>query len=126
MSVMLVIPPSLPTLSTVNLHPVTVLALAIFFSCALYLHLKNPLSSIPAIHWSAPFCRLYYLHIIYSNNRRQTVLDAHRNLNEDGVFRPVVRVGPNEVSIMTTEGIKTVFDGGFERPTWYHTFMNFR
>lgn len=45
--------------------------------------------------------------------------------NDDGRFRPIVRIGPNEVSIMATEGIKVVFDGGFERSPWYSVFSNF-
>ena len=125
MSVMIVYPAFLPFIPTIKLHPITLAVIALVVISILFLNLRNPLSRIPAAHWSAPFSRLYYLSVIYFNARRQTVLDAHRNQNGDEGFRPVIRVAPNEVSIMTTEGIKTVFDGGFERPTWYHAFMNF-
>lgn len=46
-------------------------------------------------------------------------------MKHDGEIVPLIRVGPNEVSIMTTQGIKTVYDGEFERTSHYTVFENF-
>ena len=46
-------------------------------------------------------------------------------MRRDGDFVPLIRIGPNEVSIMTTQGIKTVYEGGFERTSQYAAFQNF-
>ena len=51
--------------------------------------------------------------------------DAHLNHNGKGGFRPLVRVGPKEVSMMTSEGVRIVWGGDFERSSWYEVFTNF-
>ena len=52
-------------------------------------------------------------------------LKAHFNSEGFDSFQPLVRTGPNEVCVMSTEGIKMAFDGGFERSTWYHSFVKY-
>lgn len=90
---------------------------------AYYKHRTDPLSRVPSLHWSAPFSRVYILWQIYQNKRRYAHSDAH--WGEDGEVRPLVRVAPTEVSIMTIEGTKIVYDGGFERTSHYTVFQNF-
>ena len=90
---------------------------------ALYKHWTNPLARIPTIHWSAPFCRIYILWQVYQNRRRYAHYDAH--MKDGGKILPLIRVAPNEVSIMTIQGIRTVYDGGFERTLHYTAFQNF-
>ena len=89
---------------------------------ALYKHWTDPLARIPTIHWSASFSRCYILWQIYQNRRRYAHYDAHV---EHGEIRPVIRVAPNEVSIMTVQGIRIVYDGGFDRTSHYIAFQNF-
>jgi hypothetical protein len=38
---------------------------------------------------------------------------------------PVVRIGPNEVSINTMAAVKTVYGGGFDKHAWYSLFDNY-
>lgn len=96
---------------------------ASFALYAFYKHSTDPLSRIPTIHWSAPFSRCYIIWQIYQNRRRYAHYDAH--MKHVGGILPLIRVGPKEVSLMTTQGIKTVYDGGFERTSHYTAFENF-
>lgn len=87
--------------------------------------LRHPLSRIPSAHWSAKWCGWYNLYTKYAYNIRHVHYHAHLNQGNPDGFRPVVRTGVKEVSIMTAEGITTVFGGGFERSSWYSSFSNF-
>ena len=100
------------------LYSVALLALYAF-----YKHWTDPLARIPTIHWSAPFSRSYIIWQIYQNKRRYAHYDAH--MKRDAEILPLIRVGPNEISMLTTQGIKIVYDGGFERTLHYTVFRNF-
>lgn len=97
---------------------IALLALHTYYKCR-----TDPLAQIPPLHWSAPFSRIYILWRIYQNRRRYAHYDAHTS--HDGEILPLIRVAPNEVSIMTTQGTKIVYDGGFERTSHYTVFQNF-
>ena len=104
------------------------LASAIIPLTALYLiytHVTQPLSKIPPIHWSARFSSAHILYTKFFCGVRSTHYNAHLNRIPGGEFRPVLRVGPNEVSIMSIQGVETVFTGGYERGPWYDVFSNF-
>jgi hypothetical protein len=38
---------------------------------------------------------------------------------------PVIRLGPNELSINDVEGLRLVYGGGFEKGKWYSIFDNY-
>ncbi|SPQ26839.1 322ad217-00c0-4be7-8269-79ef246af42e [Thermothielavioides terrestris] len=84
-----------------------------------YPALLSPLSRVPSAHWSAPFSRLWILWIRFARRENRTLLSAHRRLG------PVVRVGPYELSINDTDSVRTVYQGGFEKPAWYSVFDNY-
>ncbi|KAM7202475.1 hypothetical protein V8F33_002695 [Rhypophila sp. PSN 637] len=79
----------------------------------------SPLASIPKAHWSAPFYRLWILSVRWNRRENKTLLALHQRLG------PVIRLGPNEVSINTIDGVRTVYQGGFEKPVWYSVFDNY-
>lgn len=97
----------------------------IAFAHSAYVALAGPLSGIPAIHWLARWSGYYNLYIKYFYSTRTTHYEAHLRMDKNISVRPIIRVGPNEVSIMSTEGIKTVWGAGFERSPWYTVFSNF-
>lgn len=109
---------------TLLFHHSLFVALVTFSFYIAYISYFHPLSRIPTLHWSVPLSRFYYLYTIFSHRRRITHLDAHNGRDGTPVLRPVIRVGPQEVSIMTTDGIKIAFEGGFERTSWYSAFKN--
>ena len=96
---------------------------ALFALYAFYKKRTDPLAPIPTIHWSAPFSRSYVIWQAYQNRRRYAHYDAH--MKHDGEILPVIRVAPNEISIMTIQGIRTVYDGGYDRTSHYTAFQNF-
>lgn len=99
------------------------LSIASLILHALYKHWVDPLARIPTVHWSAPYSRSYIIWQTFQNRRRYAHYDAH--MNHDGEIRPVIRVAPNEISIMTIQGVRTIYDGGFERTSHYTVFQNF-
>ena len=87
---------------------------------ALYKNWTDPLAPIPTIYCSAPFSRSYFIWQAYQNRRRYAHYDTH--VKHDGEILPIIRVAPNEISIMTIQGIRTVYDGGFDRTSHYTAF----
>jgi hypothetical protein len=98
---------------------VVVLLRAVYYNCL------SPLAKLPTIHWSARWTRCHLLYTKYFYSVRHAHYSAHLNPSGSHGFQPVVRTGPNEVSIMTTDGVQTVFGGGFDRSAWYDVFSNF-
>ncbi|KAJ5146150.1 uncharacterized protein N7515_000714 [Penicillium bovifimosum] len=104
--------------------------LGTFFLCSIILYfgvvlLRDPLSHVPPLHWSTPFSRLNQLYTTYYHDRHFANYDAHKEVPGKRKFRPVVRVGPNEVSLMTAAGVRTVYGGNFEKAAWYEVFSNY-
>lgn len=79
------------------------------------IRLRHPLSRIPSARWSAKWCGCYTLYTKYAGSIGPVHYHTHLNQDACDGFRPVIRTGLNEVSIMTAEGIRTVFGGSFER-----------
>ncbi len=80
----------------------------------------SSLSKIPNAHPLSAITPLWMLWIRYQDREIGTVDAAHEK------YGPVVRLGPNEVSISCVDaGIRTVHGGGFEKPRYYSFFMNY-
>jgi hypothetical protein len=104
---------------------ISVLALGFVFIFGLYKFIIypaviSPLSKIPNAHWSSPYSPLWILWVRFRLTENRVVHSAHLT------HGPVVRLGPNEISIGTIDGgVKTVFGGGFEKGDWYSVFDNY-
>lgn len=80
----------------------------------------SPLSKIPAAHFTASWSPLWILWIRFSRTEVQTIHRAHVK------FGPIVRLGPNEVSVNCVDGgLRTVYAGGFEKWAFYDQFDNY-
>ena len=74
----------------------------------------SPLSAVPSAHVTVVFSRLWLLQVRYRKCENKARLDTHRRLG------PVVRVGPEELSINCIEnGIRTVYGTNFDKDEWY-------
>ncbi|KAH8884622.1 cytochrome P450 [Thozetella sp. PMI_491] len=93
--------------------------LLLAYRCLAYPCFFSPLASIPNAHWSAPLSRLWILRVRFARRENRTLAEAHRRLG------PVVRVGPRELSVHGVDGVRTVYQGGFEKPVWYAVFDNY-
>lgn len=91
----------------------------------LYKHLigpywLSPLARIPNAHWSSPVSDKW---IEWRRNAGEEVLTIYALHQKHG---PVVRLGPNEMSVNSINGLKTVYTGAFEKHPWYgEFFINF-
>jgi hypothetical protein len=104
--------------------PFAKLAVALLFIYVIYRYLVFPclissLARIPNAHYSAPFSRLWILWIRYTHRENRTLHAAHRRLG------PIIRIGPNELSIDDIDFVRIVYQGGFEKPDWYSVFDNY-
>lgn len=91
----------------------------------LYFRSSDGLSHIPPIHWSAKWAPWDLLWTKYVGSTKLRYYAAHLDHNGKGGFRPLVRVAPHHVSIMTSEGIRVVWGANLERSSWYEVFSNF-
>jgi hypothetical protein len=77
----------------------------------------SPLASIPNAHFTSSISPAWILWIRYTRQENRTVLAAHEK------YGPVVRLGPNDISVCSIDGgLRTVYGGGFEKPDWYQGF----
>ncbi|GME22621.1 Glycoside hydrolase family 43 [Neofusicoccum parvum] len=101
-----------------------ILALAIL-STLLYRHVLHPafispLRRIPAPHWSCHIAPLWIHAARRFGRENRSVRAAHTALG------PVVRLGPNELSVASVQGgLSKVYAGGWEKDGWYEFFANY-
>ncbi|KAK0628885.1 cytochrome P450 family protein [Bombardia bombarda] len=98
---------------------VTLFLVFLLYRYLVYPALLSPLAQIPSAHWSSPISRLWILWIRYTHRENRTLHALHRQLG------PVVRVGPNELSVDGVDSVRTVYQGGFDKPVWYSVFDNY-
>lgn len=100
-------------------------AFAAFIFFVLYKYLIfplwiSPLSKIPAAHVSCAFSPFWILWQRFKEEEVHVIYEAHQK------HGPIVRLGPNEVSVNCVDGgLRTVYAGNFEKPGWYNAFANY-
>ncbi|KAI1141826.1 cytochrome P450 [Hypoxylon sp. FL0543] len=85
----------------------------------LYPAIFSPLSKIPKAHWSCSISPAWILWARFKSRENRTLHAAHQQ------HGPIVRVGPNELSVNSIEAVKTIYQGGFEKHEWYSLFNNY-
>ncbi|KZF24939.1 cytochrome P450 family protein [Xylona heveae TC161] len=106
---------SIPSIAFVS---VVFLALYKYIIYPLFL---SPLSKLPNAHPTAPISPAWILYCRWSGRENRSIQAAHAK------YGPVVRLGPNEISVNSVEdGIRPVYSGGFEKHAWYpNVFSNY-
>jgi hypothetical protein len=80
-----------------------VVTLLAFYKFFIYPAFISPLSKIPAANFSAHFSSIWSNYIRWANLENNTLYELHLKLG------PIVRLGPNELSVNTYEGgLKTI------------------
>lgn len=97
----------------------SILALALLTQYILRPAVLSALSKIPAAHWTAHFSASWMSRRRKLGCESRSIFAAHRR------HGPVVRLGPDEVSVMSLEGVRKIYGGGFERTRWFDEFMNY-
>ncbi|KAI0836327.1 cytochrome P450 [Hypoxylon sp. FL0890] len=95
------------------------LVTVLIYQYILYPAIFSPLSKIPKAHWSCSISPAWILWARFKSRENRTLHAAHQQ------HGPVVRVGPNELSVNSIEGVKTIYQGGFEKHKWYSLFDNY-
>ncbi|KAI1170341.1 cytochrome P450 [Nemania sp. FL0916] len=85
----------------------------------LYPAIFSPLAQIPTPHWTCAISDAWILYARFRSAENRTLLDAHRRCGQ------VVRVGPRELSVSSMEAVKAIYQGGFDKHSWYSVFDNF-
>lgn len=99
---------------------ICLLLLLLLYRYVLYPTFLSPLSKIPNAHFSSPILPLWI------QSKRQNSTAVHTLLALHEKHGPVVRLGPNEISVNTADALRTVYIGGFEKHRWYlDTFVNY-
>lgn len=96
-----------------------ILSVFLLYRYILFPAFLSPLAKIPSGHWSCHFTPLWILRARKSDCQNRTLHEAHLKHGQ------IVRVGPNELSIDGVEALRTVYQGGFEKDTWYSVFDNY-
>ncbi|KAK0862318.1 hypothetical protein LTR87_016631 [Friedmanniomyces endolithicus] len=73
----------------------------------------SPLSKLPASHWSCRLSARWFDRKCVTVGELKTLYAAHQRLG------PILRLGPNEVSVVSEEGLKKVYTSGLDKSDWY-------
>ncbi|KAF7592319.1 hypothetical protein BBP40_000375 [Aspergillus hancockii] len=94
---------------------------ALLYKYVVYPYTLSPISSIPNAHYTSPISPRW---IEKQRNTGREVLTIHDLHQKHG---PVVRLGPNELSVNSLSGLKTIYTGAYEKHTFYSdVFINFQ
>lgn len=80
----------------------------------------SPLSRIPNAHFTVPIVPTWMWWKRRAGSATRTIFSLHQRLG------PVVRLGPNEISVNSASGLRTIYGGGFEKHRSYlDWFLNY-
>ncbi|KAI1078899.1 cytochrome P450 3A12 [Whalleya microplaca] len=96
-----------------------ILIIACLCQYVIYPVALSPLSKIPTAHWSCSFSPAWILWARFKGRENRTLHAAHQR------HGPIVRVGPNELSVNNIQAVKTIYQGGFDKHQWYSIFDNY-
>lgn len=107
-------------MASLTILGLALLLLLLFYKFVLFPAFLSPLSKVPNAHFTAPFASLW----ISSKRRASAGTRAIFSLHQK--YGPILRLGPNELSVCTPSALKTIYIGGFEKDRWYQdAFMNY-
>ena len=80
-----------------------------------------PLSKIPAAHLTSPFSSFWIYYIRWAGLENVTLHHLHQTKG------PILRLGPNQISINCYDGFNTIYLGGFDKTEFYiNRFSSYR
>ncbi|KAK5680887.1 hypothetical protein LTS10_006645 [Elasticomyces elasticus] len=77
---------------------------------------SSPLSKLPPAHWTSHLSARWFDRQCATAGELKTLYATHQRLG------PIVRLGPNEVSVVSEEGLKKVYTAGLDKSNWYDSF----
>lgn len=110
---------SITSISDVYYAVIPILILWSLYHYVLYPAIFSPLAKVPTPHWTCSLSDGWILCARFSSRENRTLHAAHEK------YGPIIRVGPRELSVNTMEAVKTIYQGGFDKHSWYSVFDNF-
>ncbi|RDA84465.1 hypothetical protein CP532_0072 [Ophiocordyceps camponoti-leonardi (nom. inval.)] len=103
---------------------IIILLAGLAFAYGLYSYLYvplflSPLNSFPTPHWSCSISSFFILRARKQGSENRVLHEAHAR------YGPVVRIAPNALSVDGVDAIRTVYQRGFEKWSWYSIFNNY-
>ena len=81
----------------------------------------SPLSKIPNAHFTSSVLSIWIWWKRRTGFETRFIYSAHQKQG------PIIRLGPNEVSVASIDGLRQVYTGGFEKDKWYvDEFENYK
>ena len=109
------------TLRHVSAAHVAIFSLGVLILYVFYLRFLHPLANVPGPFW-ASLSRLWMAKHSKDGNMPWTMIALHEK------YGPLVRTGPNEVSVADPTAIKTIYGAGtrFYKSDWYSVWQGHR
>lgn len=99
---------------------ISVLLIVLLYKYIIFPCYLSPLARIPNAHFTAPILSTWIDSKRRNGTEVQTIYDLHQK------HGPVVRLGPDELSVNSLSGLKCIYSGAFEKHEWYQEmFVNF-
>ncbi|PGH15238.1 hypothetical protein AJ80_05591 [Polytolypa hystricis UAMH7299] len=106
---------------SISLIGISLIALALVYKNIIVPAFLSPLSKIPNAHFTSPVLPTW----IWWKRRNATAKEILYSLHHK--YGPVVRLGPNELSVNSAGGLRTIYMGGFQKDDWYRdAFINYQ
>ncbi|KAF9883250.1 hypothetical protein FE257_003806 [Aspergillus nanangensis] len=96
---------------------IVISSVGLIYKHLLYPYWFSPLAKVPNAHVSAPISTTWIERQRTAGKEVLTIYAAHQK------HGPVVRLGPNELSVNSITGLKTIYTGAFEKHSWYSDFF---
>ncbi|KAL5360564.1 cytochrome P450 [Aspergillus floccosus] len=93
------------------------LLLALLYKYLVYPCFLSPLAKIPNAHWTSAVSARWIEGKRAAGTEVLTIYDLHQKHGS------VVRLGPNELTVNSIQGLKTIYTGAFEKHSWYSDFF---
>ncbi|MCJ1240866.1 hypothetical protein MMC14_008870 [Varicellaria rhodocarpa] len=80
----------------------------------------SPLSKIPNAHWTSSIFPIWIWWKRHAAVESLSIYSAHQKVG------PIVRLGPNELSVNSLDGLRQIYTAGLDKHSWYRDeFMNY-
>jgi len=100
---------------SVSVHVLALLAVIAVLAYRLLINPSclSPLSQLPVAHWSCHILPTWFNRKCTTDGELKTLHAIHQR------HGPIVRLGPHEVSVVSEEGLKKIYNSALDKSDWY-------
>lgn len=98
----------------------SILSLYLVYKYIIFPSFVSPLAKLPTAHPLCVFTSKWFDRQCALRRELKTLYATHEK------YGPIIRLGPDQVSVVSEEGIKQIYVAGFDKGIWYQqTFYNY-